>query len=85
MTLSGNYVGANPPDPVLVAPVAAVERVGVLEARVATLETALRALAETAAQAVTEPRRFHENDFHIQQRLGQAVARARIALSGGAR
>lgn len=39
MTLSGNYVGADPPDPVLVAPVAAVERVGRLEARVATLET----------------------------------------------
>lgn len=41
MTPTGNYVGQNAPDPVLVAPVAAVERAGLLEARVATLETAL--------------------------------------------
>lgn len=41
---------------------------------------AIRHLANEAAIAVCEPRRFHENEDGGQQKLGQAVARARTAL-----
>lgn len=38
---------------------------------------ALRAIANEAARAVTEPRRFHENQDNRQQALSHAVAEAR--------
>jgi hypothetical protein len=38
-------------------------------------------LADEAAGAVTEPRRFHENEDERQQALSQRVAAARQALA----
>lgn len=49
------------------------------------IEAALRELADEAACAVCEPRRFHENEDDRQQRLGQAIAKARLSLRGTAR
>lgn len=43
------------------------------------LRAALDSLADEAARAVCEPRRFHDNEDQRQQALGQAVARARLA------
>ena len=44
------------------------------------LEDAARMLANEAATAVTEPRRFHENEDSRQQRLGRSVSLVRAAL-----
>lgn len=45
------------------------------------IRVAARELADAAATAVCEPRRFHENDGERQQALGRAVAAVRNALS----
>jgi hypothetical protein len=50
----------------------------------ARLHEAARTLADEAAHAVCEPRRFLENEGDHQQRLGHAVARVRLLLNGAA-
>lgn len=44
------------------------------------LAEAVERLADEAARAVTEPRRFHENEEGRQQALGTKTAQARLAL-----
>lgn len=58
----------------------AVDCLKMWEAERAELRSVLRSLADEAAYAVCEPRRFRENEEHRQQRLGQAVAKARLTL-----
>jgi hypothetical protein len=45
------------------------------------LREAARKLADEAARAVAEPRRFHENEDDRQQQLGSLVALVRMALA----
>jgi len=59
---------------------------GIARRRVEELTEAARELADRAAHAVCEPRRFHENEDNAQQELGAAVSRVRAFLvreSGG--
>jgi hypothetical protein len=46
------------------------------------LRASLKQLADEAATAVCQPRLFYENQGGRQQRLGQAVAAARLDLLG---
>jgi hypothetical protein len=46
------------------------------------LRMSLKQLADEAATAVCQPRLFYENEGGRQQRLGEAVARARLDVLG---
>ena len=55
-----------------------------LEARLARLEwieEAADELVAEASRAVTEPRRFHQNEDQRQQALGAAITKCRTALA----
>lgn len=57
------------------------EEVAELTLKLTSAAEALTALANEASRAVTEPRRFHENENHRQQTLGQVIANARLVVS----